>query len=678
VNDPAEAQAHVQVLADMSERLSFDTFRGAVAPGDKIVPDHELLYPIGRGSYGEVWLARSVMDTQRAVKIVFRDQFENEEPYEREFKGIQKFEPLSRLHDGFVDILQIGRNDNLGCFYYVMELADDASESLGDAAGMAGNGTASKLPTQRPTAYAPKTLRSEMRRNGRLPVSDCLAIGVVLTSALEKLHAGGLVHRDVKPSNIIFVKGAAKLADIGLVARIEEAQSFVGTPGYIPPEGPGSVQADLFSLGKVLYESSTGKDRQEFPQLPSDLRGLPDSSALIEFNEILLKACESDPTKRYASAEAMRSDLQLLQRGKSVKRKRVLAQQLTFFKRAAIGLIVVAALCGGTVYLSSRLRPASREVRLSANAEALDLYHLGRHSYKKSTGADLRQAIRYFEQALALDPNFAAAHAALASTYCWVTGDFHTDFVKARFHAEKALALDKTLSEPHKALGFIYFFNDWNWAAGEREFKRAIELAPDDSTVHEWYAVYLRHMGRHREAVRELETAQKLDPDSTTVRGLLGGSYIEAGQSDRGIKVLEKVVALETNASIFAYWNLSEAYEEKGEILKALDMQQRWEMLAHGDKADLRAYDRLRAAWLVGGTDSYLQEQLARALASKNDYWAASAYARLGKNDEAFARLEDALARHEWQIINLKNDPNLERLRSDPRYLDLLRRMKFN
>src|SRR6266513_3054081 len=99
------------------------------------IPDHTLLRPIGRGAYGEVWLARNVMGTLRAVKIIQRRQFESNRPYEREFAGIHRYEPVSRSSDGLVHVLHVGRNDAEGYFYYVMELADGASqlsESVGE------------------------------------------------------------------------------------------------------------------------------------------------------------------------------------------------------------------------------------------------------------------------------------------------------------------------------------------------------------------------------------------------------------------------------------------------------------------------------------------------------------------------------------------------------------------
>src|SRR6185503_2842620 len=123
------------------------------------------------------------------------------------------------------------------------------------------------------------------------PISDCVNIGITLASALAHLHGQGLVHRDIKPSNIIFVRGAPKLADIGLVADASEARSFVGTEGFIPPEGPGAAQADLYSLGKVLYEISTGRDRRDFPALPDELA---EDEAMLELNAVILKTCKND------------------------------------------------------------------------------------------------------------------------------------------------------------------------------------------------------------------------------------------------------------------------------------------------------------------------------------------------------------------------------------------------
>ncbi len=295
------------------------------------VPDHELIRRIGRGAYGEVWLARSVTGAFRAVKIVHRQSFDHDRPFEREFEGILKFEPISRRHDRQVDILHVGRGDD--CFYYVMELADD------QATGGQIN----------PDHYMPRTLKSDLLFHGRLPFEECVRIGLALTTALENLHGNGLAHRDVKPSNIIFVNGVPKLADMGLVAAVEGTRSYVGTEGFAAPEGPGSAQANLYSLGKVLYEISMGKDRQEFPELPTKLRELPDRDGLMELNTVIARACRHDPKDRYVSATAMRSDLELLQSGKSLARLHRTEAQLRFVRRAGAVVTVVAALGSGMI-----------------------------------------------------------------------------------------------------------------------------------------------------------------------------------------------------------------------------------------------------------------------------------------------------------------------------------------
>ncbi|MEA3189300.1 MAG: eukaryotic-like serine/threonine-protein kinase [Chthoniobacter sp.] len=262
-----------------------------------------MLRIIGRGAYGEIWLARSLTGALRAVKVVHRSTFEDERAFNREFKGMSAFEPFSRAHRGFVDVLHVGRGADF--FYYIMELADDCE-------------TAQRID---PDKYVPRTLKTELQSRRRLPAAECIEIGVLLTQALESLHAQGLTHRDIKPANIIFVRGAPKLADIGLVAATGQ-HSFVGTEGYVAPEGPGSAPSDLFSLGKVLYEISTGKDRLDFPSVNTDLAERDDKGLLGHLNDVLLRACANDVEARYASATEMLADLHRVQRGEPIPRRR--------------------------------------------------------------------------------------------------------------------------------------------------------------------------------------------------------------------------------------------------------------------------------------------------------------------------------------------------------------------
>jgi CHASE2 domain-containing sensor protein len=267
----------------------------------KEIPDHELLRCVGRGSYGEVWLACDAIGGFHAVKIVYRKNFPKAEPFEREFSGMQTFAPLSRSHPGLVHILHVGRNDLRGCFYYVMEAADDLVTGVNIT----------------PEHYSPRTLSRVIAQSGRLPVRECVQLGLQLTSALDHLHQRQLVHRDIKPANIIFVGGHPKLADVGLVTTTKidgVTVTRVGTSGFLAPEGPGTPIADVFALGKTLYETATGCECGQFPELPADLSAGPEADALLRLHEILLSACETDPVDRYASAAAMRTDLLELQR----------------------------------------------------------------------------------------------------------------------------------------------------------------------------------------------------------------------------------------------------------------------------------------------------------------------------------------------------------------------------
>ncbi len=272
-----------------------------------MIPDHEVLRIIGGGAYGEVWLARGVTGALRAVKVVWREDFEDERGFEREFEGILKYEPLSRDHPALVNILHVGRSPAGAAFYYyVMELGDDVSS------GQDIN----------PIEYEPRTLRADHKLSPgvRWDTDECIDVGLRLAEALQYLHAKGLAHRDVKPSNVIFVNGRAKLADIGLVAAHGQ-RTFVGTEGFVPPEGPGTEQADIYSLGKVLYEIATGMDRMDFPELPESLPSGPERKRWFGLNQIICEVCEPRIAKRRVnSAARLAEELRRLKSGKKRNR----------------------------------------------------------------------------------------------------------------------------------------------------------------------------------------------------------------------------------------------------------------------------------------------------------------------------------------------------------------------
>ncbi len=321
------------------------------APQPPHVPDHTLLRLVGRGSYGEVWLAQNIMGAGRAVKVVRRTAFQSARPFEREYSAIRRFEPLSRQADGLIHVLHVGRHDDAGLFYYVMELADPVVPG-GAELDVAG--------------YAPRTLAGEFARTGRLPLADCLGVACSLAQALGALHQKGLVHRDVKPSNIIYVNGRTKLADIGLLSEQGESRSFVGTEGYIPPEGPGAPGADVFSLGKVLYQACTGLEHTRYPELPAAWIARDEHGAM-EFFEIVLRACEGDAARRYANAGELQGDLALLQSGRSVRRVRQLERRVLALRRWGVAAAALAALAWGGTWMASQR--AAREAALRAAAE---------------------------------------------------------------------------------------------------------------------------------------------------------------------------------------------------------------------------------------------------------------------------------------------------------------------
>jgi serine/threonine-protein kinase len=316
-----------------------------------------------------------------------------------------------------------------------------------------------------------------------------------------------------------------------------------------------------------------------------------------------------------------------------------------------------------------------------ASFRAYEAYHKGRVYWEQRTKEGFLKSIDYFKEATRLDPDYAQAWVGMADAYLGlgVYSSFRPQEARRLGNeaAIKALALDPNLAEVHTSVAYGFYMYDWNWAAAEAEFQKAIQLNPQYATAHHWYADYLTAMGRPREALREIQTAAQLEPLSTLIqrdvawhyffqrryeaaiaqlnetlrldpryvvaRSLLGRVLIEAGRAEEGLVELQKAAPDLPRASALAFVAYGEAA-----VGRAEQSQATLEKL-------FRSPDRV-----------YM-----------SPYFVALVYTRLGKPHEALQWLEKGFESHDAPMANVSVDPRLESLHSEPRFQSLLRKMDF-
>lgn len=306
----------------------------------------------------------------------------------------------------------------------------------------------------------------------------------------------------------------------------------------------------------------------------------------------------------------------------------------------------------------------------------------GRHLLNERTEASMRGALDCFRAATRKDPRFAQAYAGIAdvhSTLAWLEFVRPTEaFPRARTAARKAVALDPTLAEAHASLGFVRFLFDRSWVEAESEFRQALALNPSSPVAHQYYADFLKAMGRFDEAIAEVERARELDPLSLGINTAVGHVRYLARQHDEAIEAYRRALVLAPNFAQAHLW-FGRPYLEKrmyneaiGELTTAARLSQESTMSlavlghAHASAGHAREARELLAKLLARSRSQYVPS-----------YWIALVYVGLGDRDRAFTWLERANRERSAWLAWAKVEPRFDRLRSDPRFDRFLRRLNL-
>ncbi|HEU5169642.1 MAG TPA: protein kinase [Gemmatimonadales bacterium] len=736
----------------------------AQALQDRYVLQHEL----GRGGTATVYLARDVRHERLVALKVLHPQLTASLGPERFLREIRLAARLQHPH--ILPVFESG--DAAGHLWYTMPYVEGES------------------------------LRDRLARESRLPLDPALRLAREVADALDYAHRRGVVHRDVKPENILVAEQHALLADFGVARAVAAADEqltatglVVGTAAYMSPEQAAGEReidgrSDIYSLGCVLYEMLAGRPpftgptvqavmarrfTDPVPPLRTGADGVPHS-----IEQAVLRALARSPDDRFPTAAEFGRALtpaattevvaaraappsiavlpfanlsadpeneffadgmtdELINALAKLPGVHVVSRTSVFaFKgrqqdvRAIGGQLNVASVLEGSVRRAGRrLRVAVQlvdvangyqlwsdtfdremedvfaiqdeisrgivralEVRLlgplraalvkppTADFEAYTLYLKGRQLWNRRSEDALRKGLRYFEQALERDPEYALAQVGLADSY--VLLGFYTAlppteaFPRAKAAAQAALRLHPALAEAHPAFAYVKMYFDWDWAGAEQGFRRAIELNPSYATAHQWYGNCLAILGRADESLSEFWQAVNLDPLSPIKNAALGWGYYFARRYGEAIAQQRRALAIDPDLGVSHLW-LGLSLEQAGapaeaavEFAEAVRLSNREPVdlafLAHGLALSGR---RAEAQTVLDELTAMAQRRYV------SSYDIAVVHGGLGRLDDAIVWLEKAHAERTHWMALLQVDPRLDPLRADPRFKRLLATMRF-
>jgi serine/threonine-protein kinase len=639
-----------------------------------------------------------------------------------------------------------------------------------------------------------ESLREKLVREQQLAVEEALGITRQVASALGYAHAHDVIHRDVKPENILLHEGEAMIADFGIALAVSAAADerltltgmAVGTPAYMSPEQAASecvvdARSDVYSLGCVLYEMLAGEPPYTGPSaqaviakrlldpVPAVRRLRAAVSAGVE--HALTKALAKVPADRWPSAlafaealsapapprspsvavlpflnlsadpeneyfadgitEDVIAHLSKIRALKVISRTSVMA-----FKQREQSLREIGARLEAATLLEGSVRRAGDRVRIvaqlidaetdrhlwaetydrqltdvfaiqtdvalhiasalkaelspdeesrlhkppTADLQAYQLYLQGRHCYLRYTEEGSRKGIEYFEQAIAKDPDFALAYAALAMAYTELgeIGALAPDqaYRRARDASATALAIDNGLGEAHCMLAYLKAVCEFDWVGAEQEFKRALELTPSSADTYDLYGRLCLALERYDEALEMELRAQELDP--LAHRADVARALLRAGRYDEALAEAARTIELDPHYAR-GHATLGWARLKKGMVEQGLAELEKAVSLSGGDTLWLaqlgQAYGMVGNVARAREVLHHLEERSRQRFVSP--YHMAFVYTGLGEQDNAIDWLERAYQGRSGPVYTVKGSFLFRGLHSHPRFTALLKKMNL-
>lgn len=604
---------------------------------------------LGRGGMGEVYLAWDrVLEQHVALKTVSSEHIGDalfSTRLEQEIRAARRVQ-----HENVCKLYDLHYEEALGLTFLTMEFLDG------------------------PTL-------SERLREGALTVPEVEQLAEQLAKGLDAIHAAGIVHRDLKPSNL-FLLPRAVLADFGLAFDVgrpvtETLTNFgptaiVGTPSYMAPEQllghKTGFRADIHAFGAVLFEAFSGRRAftGETP-LAVALRRLSDEALPTDpsipkgWMRAIHCCLERDAEKRPATAAEVLQIARSKPRGAISRRALVVS-----------GGVILAVSAVGVGYKLSR--PGAPR-----SAEATHHMKLGLEYAKRTTNRELLTAIREFEQAVKLAPDFAEAWAHLSDSYCAAANHVALPRSEARPKAEsaarQALKLDPAQGLAHASLAYVLSTDFDRWAQAGEFFQRAISKSPKEPVIRSRYAGYLGRRKRFEEAVLMARSAVALEPGQFRFQMQLAAELFRARRFPELLAHMQGVVEMHaTHAD--GYLTLCRAFEKTGKFAEAEGALSTAERLfSETDMTAYRASLRSAQGRFVEArrlADQYLQGW---RLGKHESNTTAGVEGSLGRTDNVFSIIEEALARPDDTVLAIPSNPYLAYLDQDPRMQRICRRL---